>query len=184
MKKFIFLFLVFTCSIFINTSKAQSSKVVKTKYFSNINSLELVEKNVWLNGDEQIAAELEKSYNLYSSTKNFKTQLIKFIDNNADKCYWIATYLNDDYYTNINNEALSFELFEMGLKMLETKPEQEQIKYLYVIGKSYYAKNLKDNSLSYLLKGFKLSEKYPGNVPTWNSLKESEEINHFIQGNL
>lgn len=184
MKKIFFL-LTFSVGLFLQTeSFGQNSAVVKTKYFSNLNTFDEAEKYQWNVGNEAIASELEKSYTLYSKKKNFKSQLIKYINNNPDKCYWIATYLTDDYYTQINDQNFSFELFELGLTMLENAEEQKQIKYLYVIGKNYYFKGEKDKSLDYLLKGYLLADKYPGNVPTWNSLEESDEIYNFIKANL
>lgn len=184
MKKLFFL-LTFSIGLFLQTEVfGQKSAVVKTKYFNNLNTFDETEKYQWSVGNETIAAELEKSYNLYSLKKNFASQLIKFINNNADKCYWIATYLTDDYYTQINDKKLSFELFELGLTMLENADENEQIKYLYVIGKHYYFQGQKEKSLEYLKKGYLLADKYPGNVPTWNSLEESEEIYNFIKANL
>lgn len=183
--KNIFLFVFVWSTLMLGSNIfAQESKVIKTKYFENLNRFDATAKYQWYTGNNELAKELEKSYNLYSSKKNFKKQLLKFADNNVDKYYWIATYLKDDYYTQINDAELSFQFSLAGLEIAKTEKESEQIRYLFVIGKKYYYAGEKEKSLDFLIKGYKLSEQYPGHVPTWNSLEEADEIYAFIKANL
>lgn len=183
--KQIFLFILLFSSVLISLNTyGQESRVIKTKYFQNLDSYDAAEEYQWYTGSNELAKELEKSYNLYSTKKNFKKQLLKFANNNVDKYYWIATYLKDDYYTEINDTDLSFEFYLLGLELAEKTEESEQIRYLFVIGKRYYFLGEKEKSLEYLIKGYQLSEKFPGNVPTWNSLEEADEIYDFIKRNL
>lgn len=184
MKNILLLVVLLFCVGFNISASAQKSKVVKTKYFQNLNVFDAAESYQWHTGSFEIAKALESSYNKFHTKKNFKKQLLKFTNNNIDKYYWVATYLVDDYYTQIKNKQLSGEFYTLGLALVENDKEEEQIRFLYVIGKKHYHAGEKEESLAYLIKAYQLSEKHPGHVPTWNSLEEAEEITKFIEQNI
>ncbi|MGB0885238.1 MAG: hypothetical protein ACPGR5_02350 [Chitinophagales bacterium] len=179
MKKYFFLILTI---VFIGTS--QNTVAQKKAKLKDFNALNTFEANEWLTGNFDISNAFVEIYNTHGSKKQFKKQLINFAGFDLDKIYWLATYSNDDYYNEIKDENLSFELYKYGIAISKNAEENEQIRFLYVVGKAYYFKGEKEKSLEYLIPAYKLSQKHPGNVPTWNSLEEAEEISAFIKRNL
>ena len=49
---------------------------------------------------------------------------MKYLDS-IEKFYWIGIYLDDDYYTGINNSELSLKILKQGLG--EVREEQQKI---------------------------------------------------------
>ena len=55
--------------------------------------------------------------------------LFKYLDSD-DKYYWIGFFLDEPYYTKINNYELSMKVLKAGLDFV--KQDEEKIRYLRV----------------------------------------------------
>jgi hypothetical protein len=123
----------------------------------------------------------EKIYFENRANKSFEALLLKYI-NIDDKYYWIGIFLDEPYYTKINNCDLSLKVLKAGLEF--NRQDEDKVRYLWIIGKKLYYKNQKAESLKYLVPAYRLSEKYPGNTPAWDSEKEADEFEAFIKSNM
>jgi hypothetical protein len=123
----------------------------------------------------------EKIYLENSANPGFEGLLFTYL-NSDDRYYWIGMFLDEPYYTKINNFGLSMKVLKAGLDFV--KQDEQKVRYLWVIGKKLYYKNRKAESLEYLVPAFRLSDKYPGNTPAWESEKEADEFEAFIKSNM
>jgi hypothetical protein len=123
----------------------------------------------------------EKIYFENRSNKSFEQLLLRYLDND-DKFYWTGIFLDEPYYTKINNYDLSMKVLKAGLEF--NKNDEEKIRYLWVIGKKLYYKNQKAEALKYLVPAYTLSEKYPANTPAWDSEQEADMFEAFIRSNM
>jgi len=119
-------------------------------------------------------------FDQYSGETGFPTALEAYADN-SNKCYWIGIYLNSDY-TGLGLYEDSLELLKKGLTLASS--EAEQVRFNYVIGKSMYYRGDLQGAVPYLVAGYRLSEKYPGTTPAWNSEEEYNTIMALILKNL
>ncbi len=138
-------------------------------------------ENDWGLNNGDMAKIFEKIYFENRSNKSFEQLLFRYLDND-DKFYWIGFFLDEPYYTKINNYELSLKVLKAGLEF--NKNDEEKIRYLWVIGKKLYYKNQKAESLKYLVPAYTLSEKYPANTPAWDSEQEADMFEAFIKSNM
>jgi hypothetical protein len=134
----------------------------------------------WITGDSQLAAAFEKIYDEYKNNPAINDVLKKYCVD-FEKCYWIGIYLDEPYYTKIGNYELSLEILKIGLAKAD--PENEKICFDFIIGKKLYYKGKIKESVQYLVPGYNLSKKYPGNVPAWKDEEEYTVIMKLIQDN-
>lgn len=115
-----------------------------------------------------------------SLSKNFETELFKYLGNDVDKHYWISLYLEDKDYLQGNERLpeLSLRIKQRALSMAETQEEEDT--FLSIIGLNVTAailsKQLKQDALakSYKAKAealLKQNEAYQGTFP---ALREEE----------
>jgi len=131
--------------------------------------------------NNQAKADIFKEiFDLYSGEEGFPLALEAYADS-SDKCYWIGIYLNSDY-TGLDLYEDSMELLKKGLTLASS--EAEQVRFNYVIGKSLYYRGDLQGAVPYLVAGYRLSEKYPGTTPAWNSRDEYDSIMTLILENL
>jgi hypothetical protein len=135
----------------------------------------------WGLNNSDMARIFEKIYFENSTNKLFEQLLFRYLDND-DKFYWIGTFLDEPYYTKINNYELSLKVLKAGLEF--SRNDEEKIRYLWVIGKKLYYRNQKAESLKYLVPAYTLSEKYPANTPAWDSEQEADMFEAFIRSNM
>jgi len=158
----------------------------KKDYFKEIKTFSEKTNYKWYVGNKEIAKLFAKTYNKNHKKKDFKKQLYIFLNKDFDKYYQIASYVNSNgYYNDLKESSLEMELLQKGLQIAkDSKQENETIRYYYRIGKILFHSGKLDECKEYLIKGYKLSKKYPGNVPTFDSEKEYNEIMDFINNNL
>ncbi|TGL31317.1 hypothetical protein EHQ52_15375 [Leptospira koniambonensis] len=137
-----------------------------------------VSHNDWGSYNKEKARIFENIYNENSTDKRFASLLFDYL-NTEERCYWIGIYLDETSYTKIKNYDLSVKVLEKGLSL--TQHDADKVRFYFILGKKYYYKKKFSEAKSYLVIGNRLSEKYPGTVPTWNDDEEYDEIMKFIR---
>lgn len=131
--------------------------------------------------NQDAALVFQRIYHENVSKADFLPRFLGFLDT-SEKCYWYAIYLDEPYYTNINNFELAVQVMKKGIEM--EKSEVELVPFHFMLGKKYYHRKMMKEAAEHLVLGYRLSKKYPYSVPAWENEEEYNSVMKFIQSNL
>jgi ankyrin repeat protein len=112
------------------------------------------------------------------SIKPFESCLFMYLDKNKEKHYWTGTFLFDSNFTELREYSLAEKILKKAIE-LETE-EAIDVSIHYTLGLLYWRQNKKETSRSFFESAYKLSEKYPDNIPAL-TLSERENIESFLK---
>lgn len=141
-----------------------------------------LKQDSWGSDNLAHAKPFQKIYARFNHDASFLPTLRRYLGKNVSAYYWIGDYLNDSYYTNIGNYALSLRILEEGLRLCHSPPEK--VRFYYVIGELLYDKGRFSEAAKYLVPGYLLATKYPGTVPALANPGKQAQIREFIRKHL
>ena len=128
--------------------------------------------------DQSKSSMFQIIYKNNQSIKPFESCLFMYLDKNKEKYYWTGTFLFDSNFTDLREYSLAEKVLKKATEL--ATEEAIDVSIQYTLGLLYWRQNQKETSRLFFENAYKLSEKYPDNIPAL-TLSERESIESFLK---